>query len=194
MTTQDTKARILQKGAELVYTQGFNNTGIQRILESAGVPKGSFYFYFKSKEQFGLEIIDYFMRIFLSTADKHLRRADSSPLKRLRAFFAAFENLCREGEYRTGCPIGNITQEMGGLNDAFRSKLDESFQKMKAELADCLNEARTAGEIERDLDTDEIADFILNSWEGALLRMKAQQSAEPLALFVRIIFDRVLRG
>ncbi len=193
MTRQETKAKILQQGAELVYRQGFNNTGIQEILESAGVPKGSFYFYFKSKEQFGLELIDYYMQFFRVMIDTHLRKSHSPPLERLRAFFAAFEQVCLERECQTGCPIGNITQEMGGLNDAFRAKLDESFQRMKAAIASCLSEAQTAGEIGQDLDTDATADFILNSWEGALLRMKAQKSTEPLALFARFVFERILR-
>ena len=93
MTRRETKAKILQQGAELVYRQGFNNTGIQEILESAGVPKGSFYFYFKSKEQFGLELIDYYMEFFRVMIGTHLRKSDSPPLERLRAFFAALEQV-----------------------------------------------------------------------------------------------------
>lgn len=192
MTGRKTKARILEVAADLVHHKGFNNTGIQEILQSAGVPKGSFYFYFRNKEEFGLELVDYFLRFFLFMVKTHLEDPSAPPLERLRGFFDAFRIMFEEKECITGCPIGNIAQEMGGQSDAFRVRLNRAFQKMSAGIGACLQEAQEAGEIDRAVDPQTTADFILNSWQGALVRMKAEKSAEPLNLFSQFVFDRLL--
>ena len=194
MTRRETKAKILEVAAALVHLKGFNHTGIQEILLAAGVPKGSFYFYFKNKEEFGLDLVDHYMQFFMLMARTHLEASQFPPLERLKRFFDAFRVISEEKECKTGCPIGNIAQEMSGQNEAFRAKLDQAFEKMSDGICRCLEEAQRRGEVDRKLDPQKTADFILNSWEGALVRMKAEKSAEPLKLFSRFVFDRVLPG
>jgi TetR/AcrR family transcriptional repressor of nem operon len=99
---QITKERILIKGAEIIHRKGFNNTGIQEILKAAGVPKGSFYFYFKSKEDFGLHLIDFFGNIFFSRSDKYLNDRSRSSLENLRHFFDEFLTYFEENEFKGG--------------------------------------------------------------------------------------------
>ena len=193
MEKETTKRKILDHGAQIVHRKGFHNTGIQEILESAGVPKGSFYFYFKSKEEFGLALVDYYFDRFALNIEACLKGAGLSPLGRLQRFFEGFRGVCEDQSCKGGCPIGNLTQEMGGLSDAFQCKLREIFSRMKAGIAKCLEAARGEGEIEPSLEVDETADFILNSWEGALLRMKAEGNIQPLILFEKMIFDRILK-
>ena len=72
MALTNTREEIIRKGAELIHAQGFNATGLQQILQTAGIPKGSFYFYFKSKEAFGLEIINYFNAIISTIFTRYL--------------------------------------------------------------------------------------------------------------------------
>ena len=193
MEKETTKRKILDHGAQIVHRQGFNNTGIQEILESPGVPKGSFYFYFKSKEEFGLALIDYYFDRFALNIESHLKDAGLSPVKRLQRFFEGFRAVCEEQGCKGGCPIGNLAQELGGLSDAFQCKLREIFSRMKSGIAACLEAAGKKGEIDPTLEVDETADFILNSWEGALLRMKAEGNLQPLILFEKVIFDRILK-
>lgn len=171
---------------------GFNNTGIQEILESAGVPKGSFYFYFRSKDDLGLALIDYYAEYLASLCASSLGVADSSPLERLRGFFEGMRMLFEQDEWKGGCPIGNLTQEMGSLSDAFRARLQAVFTIMQTSIRDCLEEARSRGELNPALDVDEMAEFILNGWEGAVLRMKAEGGSGPLVVFEKIIFGGVL--
>ncbi len=193
MTKETTREKILFHGAQIVHQKGFNNTGIQEILQSACVPKGSFYFYFRSKEEFGLELIDYYFNFFALMIASHLKDPALSALERLHRFFAGFRTICEEQGCKGGCPVGNLTQEMGSLNDAFRDRLREIFNKMKAGIAECLELALVEKTIDPALEVDEAADFILNSWEGALLRMKAEGNVEPLVLFEKMIFQRILK-
>ncbi len=99
---QGTKKKILRAGAEIIHQKGFNNTGIQEILKSAGVPKGSFYFYFESKEDFGLHLIDFFSDFFFLRCDEYLKDASMPPIQRLRAFFHEFLVYFEENEFKGG--------------------------------------------------------------------------------------------
>lgn len=193
MTKEDTKAKIMAVGARIVHEKGFNNTGIQEILKAAGVPKGSFYFYFKSKEHFGLELIDFYLTVIREGTGRHFGDPDASPLKSLRDFFDELTAIHLERGCKAGCPVGNIAQEMADLSDAIREKTEHAFNQMKQGIKRCLEAAQAAGEIDPDTDCDDTADFILNSWEGALLRMKAQGDVKPLKIFDRMVFEGLLK-
>lgn len=187
-----TKSSILKVGAEIVHNKGFNNTGIQEILKGAGVPKGSFYFYFQNKEDFGLQLIDFYAEVLFARLERSSARRELSPLNRLRGFFAEFLDLFECNECRGGCPIGNMAQEMGDLNEDFRIRLEQVFGRMQAMLVEFLNEARAAGEVDPDLEAHDVAGFILNSWQGAILQMKVVKSIEPLKNFERVVFGNLL--
>jgi TetR/AcrR family transcriptional repressor of nem operon len=103
----------------------------------------------------------------------------------MRLFFS-------QEEWRSGCPIGNLTQEMGNLDAAFRTRLSAVFNMMQSAIRECLEQARSRKELAPGLDADELAHFILDSWEGALLRMKAEGNVQPLVRFEKIIFGRIL--
>ena len=193
MAKENTKARIIAEGARIVREKGFNNTGIQEILQAAEVPKGSFYFYFASKEEFGLHLIDHHMALTRKWMAKYLEAAGLAPLASMKAFFDDVIHYFEAQGCQAGCPVGNIAQEMADLSEAFRAKVKEAFIEMRNALARCLEAARLCGEIDPRTDPYETADFILNSWEGALLRMKAQKDVQPLTLFDRMIFGVLLR-
>ena len=94
--------------------------------------------------------------------------------------------------YKGGCPIGNLALEMGDLNENFRLKLSNSFSKMEQKILDCLKDAQSSEEISQSIDIKSSASFILNSWEGAMVRMKAEKSSRPLEILEEIIFGKVL--
>jgi TetR/AcrR family transcriptional repressor of nem operon len=193
MSKKNTKEKILAHAAQIMRKKGFNNTGIQEILQSAGVPKGSFYFYFKSKNDLGLALIDYYAQYLAAMGAAVLKSPEIHPLQRLEKFFEGFRLLCNQEEWRSGCPIGNLTQEMGILSDEFQAKLRDVFNRIKGGISECLEQARTRDGIKLPMDPDETADFILNSWEGALLRMKAEGNTVPLLLFEKMIFSHLLK-
>ncbi len=192
MTKKDTRSRILEQGARIVHQKGFNNTGIQEVLQAAGVPKGSFYFYFKSKEEFGLELISYFEGLMTERMRYHFDSAGSSGLKSLKAYFDEFKAFFEETGYTAGCPVGNMAQELGDLSPRFQERVKNALDNTTSGILRCLGTAQRLGEIDESLNLEETANFILNSWEGALLRMKAEKSIEPLVIFDTMIFERVL--
>ncbi|MBI5251147.1 MAG: TetR family transcriptional regulator C-terminal domain-containing protein [Desulfomonile tiedjei] len=190
---ESTKMRILSEGSRIIHEKGFNNTGIQEILDAARVPKGSFYFYFKSKEDFGLQLVDFYLQFILSAVEPHMSATPGKPIERLRNFFRYMMGMCEQMGCKGGCPIGNLTQEMADQKDAFRIKVNQALGMISSQMAKCLEEARNLQQINPSLDPGETADFILNSWEGALLRMKAENSLQPLIVFEKMIFEGLLK-
>lgn len=193
MNKESAKERILETGAALVHAKGFNNTGLQEILEACNVPKGSFYFYFKNKEDFGVQLVDHHLRCFAQGAGALLRDRGLPPLERLRAFLEWFAGYFRDMGYTQGCPLGNLIQEMSDLSPAFREKLAAAMQGLGAAIGALIAEAQGRGECAPDLDPEAASRFILAGWQGALMHMKLHRSQEPLNVFVAMLFGRVLR-
>ena len=193
MPIKDTRSSILEKGARIIHKKGYNHTGLQEILAAAGVPKGSFYHFFKSKEDFGLNLLDHYAGFFVKKTGDLLNKSDTPPLRRLKSFFDDFSCFFEDNACKLGCPIGNLSQEMGDLNPAFRKKLEEIFQMMVSPVEKLLKEAQKRDELSRTIVTREMADFIINSWEGAILRMKVQKNPDALRLFDKMIFDGFLK-
>lgn len=188
---QDIKQKIIETGARIIHQKGYNHTGIQEVLKVAGIPKGSFYFYFNNKEDFGLHVIDFYNNMYLDMIDPIVNNKDISPLKRIEKMLDLFIDLFKELDYTCGCPIGNLSQEMGDLSQAFSNKLAASIELMTRVYKDILKEAIQIKEIPETVDTQEMAEFMVSSWHGSLIRMKIIKSIEPLKLHKRFILDIV---
>jgi TetR/AcrR family transcriptional repressor of nem operon len=191
---QDTKTTILERGAEIIHLKGFNHTGVQEVLRAAGVPKGSFYNYFKNKEDFGLQVIDYFFEFFSRLAGETLGDRSVPPLERIRDFLSWFIEFFKSKDFAYGCPIGNLAQEMGDLSPAFREKLRQGLDAMVDLYAEVLAEAQESGDLSKSLDVQEAAYFLVYSWHGALMHMKAVKGPAPLENHLKSIFDYVLNS
>ncbi len=188
-TTRDT---LIQVGAELIAEQGYHATGINAVLKASAVPKGSFYHYFSSKEDFGLAVIEAFADTYEQRLDE-LLDDDRPPLERLQRFFAAGRADMADCDHSRGCLIGNLGQELSARNALFRERLDGILKEWERRLAVCLEQARSAGDIAPDTDSEALASFILAGWQGALLRAKTLKSVTPMQHFEDILFARVLR-
>lgn len=189
----NTRDRIIETGAEIIHRKGFNHTGIQEILNAASVPKGSFYNYFKSKDDFGLQIIDYFSAHFKRIAKDTLEDTTVSPLNRIYGFLTAFMEYFESQNYAGGCPIGNLAQEMGDLSPAFRKKLSEAIDMMVDAYSRVLAAVQRDGKILKNLDIRDTARFIVAGWHGAIIQMKLTQSLAPLKNHRKFIFDYILK-
>ena len=189
----NTRNRIIETGAEIIHRKGFNHTGIQEILNAANVPKGSFYNYFKNKEEFGLQIIEYFSAHFKRIAAETLEDTRISPLSRIYAFLTAFMEYFESQNYAGGCPIGNLAQEMGDLSPAFRKRLSEAVDMMIDAYSQVLAAAQKDYKIPKHIDIKETASFIVASWHGAVIQMKLAQSLDPLKNHRKFIFDHILK-
>ena len=189
----ETRDALVRCGVEILTEKGFNSTGIDEVLKRVGVPKGSFYHYFASKEDFGLAVIDEYAAFFARKLDRWLLRAERSPLARIADFIADAGAGMRRYDFRRGCLVGNLGQEMGARNDAYRERLDGVLRDWEGRLAACMRAARDAGEIAPDTDCGRVAAFFWIGWEGAVLRAKLVRSTAPLELFAEAFFAGLRR-
>ncbi|GFM80317.1 TetR family transcriptional regulator [Pseudomonas cichorii] len=180
----ETREALIRRGLEVLTEQGYMATGIDYILKEVGVPKGSFYHYFASKEVFGRAVLDSYASYFARRLDRWLLDEALSPLERLVGFVqSAKSGMARHG-YRRGCMVGNLGQEISVLPDVFRVELEDILQDWQAKLAHCLKAAQQAGELARDADCNELAAFFWIGWEGAVLRARLVKSDKPLNTFI----------
>ena len=190
----ETRELLLRAGLEVLTEKGFAAAGLDEILRRGGVPKGSFYHHFDSKEAFGAELIERYAAYFVRKIERHLGDASLSPLTRLRSFVAGAHAGMARHDFRRGCLIGNLGQEMGALPESFRARLLGVFADWQARFARCLKAAQDAGELSRESDCDELAAFFWIGWEGAVLRAKLERSGAPLELFGRVFFAGLRPG
>lgn len=193
MEKKDTRAEIIRIGTDMIALQGYNATGIDAVLKQAGVPKGSFYHYFGSKEEFGLAVIDHFAARYDQRLDTFLNDEEVTPLNRIRNYLESGLARLTQNHCTRGCLVGNLGQEMADQSERFRSRLDEIFAAWKARFAACLRAAHRAGELSPTLDPEVVAGVILSGWEGAILRAKVMKSPQPLRDFIEVLFTTVLR-
>jgi TetR/AcrR family transcriptional repressor of nem operon len=170
-------------GTEILTEKGFNSTGLDEVLKRVGVPKGSFYHYFESKEDFGLVVIDSYADYFARKLDRWLLNAERAPLERIADFIADARRGMARHDFRRGCLIGNLGQETGALPAAYRERLEQVFLDWQARLACCLEAAQAQGALSSKVDCARIAAFFWIGWEGAVLRAKLVASPEPLDIF-----------
>ncbi len=184
----DTRELLIRAGLEVLTEKGFTATGIEEILGRVGVPKGSFYHFFESKEAFGRELIERYGAFFASKIDRHLNNQALSPLARLHAFVDDAKSSMARFDFRRGCLIGNLGQEMGALPESFRASLRGTFEDWQRRFAICLEQAQEAGELSRTVDVQQVASFFWIGWEGAVLRAKLERSPQPLDVFTDFFF------
>lgn len=192
MARTEVREEILRVGSELIVRGGFGQTGIDRVLKKAKVPKGSFYYYFSSKEEFGLAVIDRFGAQMLDSLRTSLAPDERKALIRLHEFFNLGLARIDHADCKRGCLIGDLGQEMAHQNEAFRRRLAEVFDAWKAEVEKCLIEAQKDRDLHPKADPHALADFILSGWEGAILRAKVNNSVEPIEQFIKVLFSKVL--
>ncbi|MFI0472452.1 TetR family transcriptional regulator C-terminal domain-containing protein [Halomonas sp. HMF6819] len=192
MKNTSTRDKLIDTGAELIAQHGYNATGINAVLNSCGVPKGSFYHYFSSKEDFGLAVIERFADDYAEGLAALLEDESLAPLERLQRYFARGRDYMQTCNHETGCLIGNLGQELSGQSDVFRDALNTVFQRWERHFVACLEAAQAQGVVSPRADVQALASFILSGWEGAILRAKTLKSVTPMEQFESILFEYVL--
>ena len=152
MKRTTTRDLLIQVGKEIIAQHGFKAASLNKILTTAGVPKGSFYYYFSSKEDFGLAIVDDFAREYRDRFERTLGDLQHSPLTRLRNYFELKIADMADCGCTDGCLIGNLAQELSSLNEIFRDRLDRVFAEWEQVFFQCLQAASETGEITGDRD------------------------------------------
>jgi len=189
MKRSHNKDEIIQAGLEIIHTRGFNGTGIEAILKQANVPKGSFYNFFSSKEEFGLAVIDLFISEMAELRQPIIEDVSLPPLMRIRKSFEVLITRFEENNCSKGCLLGNLSLEMSDQFEGVRQHLKSALQRWIDSLAAILEEAREEGSLTINVEPAVLAENLVTSYEGALLLAKVKKSVEPLKNFIHLNFD-----
>lgn len=187
-----TRENLLKAGVKLLHEGGYTASGVKDIVGAAAVPKGSFYNHFDSKEVFGSEVVDYYFTSGLEELRALLSDSKIPAIERLKTYFNLRTAQFRAQGYIHGCMLGNLSLEVSDHSSLIRERIAVHFQTWNRLIENCIAEGQRAGDIAHHQTAPMLARFILNSWEGALLRMRVEKSDEPLTDFTRIVFDQLL--
>lgn len=179
------REKIVNAALDRFHALGFSACGIQEIVDKAGVPKGSFYNYFKAKELLATEVLEIYAK---GSRREILADRTVPPLQRLRDHFEFMAARYKEFGYSKGCLIGNIAAEASDNVPLVRQALAQLLAAWTAVVATVIREGQSDGSIVTGLDAEAVARFIINSWEGAVVRMKIANGREPLDDFFSIVF------
>jgi TetR/AcrR family transcriptional regulator, transcriptional repressor for nem operon len=188
----DTRKNLVQVGLRMLHAEGYAATGIQSIVEGADVPKGSFYNHFASKEAFGAEVLGAYFDRNEGKLRLILCNAQVAPRDRLEAYFEDRIEALKTAGFVKGCLLGNFSAEIADHSVLLRERLASQFKSWDHYFERCIAEAQEQGTIGTQLPATLLARFVLNSWEGALLRMRVEKSAAALIEFKKVIFGTVL--
>jgi len=185
---------LLRIGVAVFTEKGFHNTPIDELVAAAGVPKGSFTYYFGSKDAYALAVIERYADYFNKKLDRILSDASLTPLDRIQAFVDEAATGMQRYDFRRGCLIGNLGQELAALDERFRHMLLVALGGWQRRIRVCLEQARQRGELSPQTDADALARLFWYAWEGAVLGAKLEKSREPLDAIARAFIGQVRAG
>jgi len=181
------REKLLDQGVQMLMAQGYHGTGIKDILDIVGIPKGSFYTYFASKEAFAAEAISHYIEPFILRLDTHLQNPELDGLTALKHYYAELINEVERAGYKGGCLLGNLMGEVGDTSELCRRSLKLTLERYRNLQTSALLRAQREGTVREDLKAETMADLLVDNWQGALLRMKIEQSVHPLRQFVETL-------
>jgi TetR/AcrR family transcriptional repressor of nem operon len=191
---KEIREKLLDEGVLLLMEQGYHGTGIQELVQKVGVPKGSFYNYFPSKEAFSAEVVRHYIEPFIRQLDAHLTRKDIPAETALRDYFDEMIAETERKDFRGGCLLGNLIGEIGDTSDLCQSALRDAVRRYREKLRDGIARGQSDGSFRKDMDAADMADFLVNVWQGALLRMKIERSVRPLTQACDMLLGGYFRG
>jgi TetR/AcrR family transcriptional repressor of nem operon len=193
MSRPSLRENLLDAGVETIWNLGYSAAGVRDIVAAAGARPGSFTNHFASKEAFAAEVLERYFAYLGGLVESALQRDGRTARQRLRAYLDLITSRLEAQNWARGCMIGNLSLETVVHSEPLRLKLVSIFERWREPFADCIAEGQAAGEISGDFSPLDLADFLLSSWQGAMLRMKVERSPVPIERFKRIIFATTFR-
>ncbi len=193
MARASLRDRILDAGLKVMFYKGYIGSGVRDIVAEAAAPQGSFTNHFRSKEAFAQEVLDRYFDHVKGLVAQALDDESLSPRARLRRYLDIITERLAADHFARGCLIGDFSLEAAPQSEMLRARLAAIFAEWRAPFAACIAEAQAAGEIAATFAPDDLAEFLLASWEGAILRMKIERGPGPLERFKRIAFATVFK-
>ena len=184
---------ILNAGLRVMFRSGYQGATVRDICAAAGAPHGSFTNHFRSKEAFALEVLDRYFANLQRFVKKALDDKSLTPRQRLERYLDIISGVLAGAKWNRGCLIGDFSLETTCQSQLLRQRLEAIFHEWRAPFASCIAEAQTIGEIDSTFDPMDLAEFLLASWEGAILRMKVERGPAALERFKEIAFHTVFK-
>ena len=193
MAKHSHKDALKAAGLRVMFRHGYHGTGVRDVVAEAGVPQGSFTNHFRSKEAFALQVLDDYFDHTRELVDEALGDASRPPRERLRRYLDIVADRLAADRFTRGCLIGDFSLETSQVSEPLRRRLMEIYAEWLRPFAACIAEAQSSGAISDRFSPEDLADFLLTSWEGAILRMKVERDPAPLDRFRRIAFETVFQ-
>ena len=193
MARHSLRERILEAGLKVMFRKGYVGAGVRDIVAEAPAPQGSFTNHFRSKEEFAREVLDLYFDSLKLVVQETLDDSSRSPRQKLKRYLDIITERLANAEFSRGCLIGDFSLEAAPQSEMLRARLANIFIEWRTPFAACIAEGQATGEIAAAFAPEELAEFLLSSWEGAILRMKVARSAEPLERYKRIVFATVFK-
>ena len=176
-----------------MFRSGYQGASVRDICAAAGVPQGSFTNHFRSKEAFAQEVLDRYFANLKESVKKALDDKSLTPRQRLKRYLDIISDVLAGPKWNRGCLIGDFSLETTAHSKLLRDRLEAIFQEWRAPFASCIAEAQSTGEIDSTFDPVDLAEFLLASWEGAILRMKVERGPAALDRFKNIVFQTIFK-
>lgn len=186
-----TRHKLICEGLKGLMAHGYEGVGIGPILASVDVPKGSFYHFFKSKDDFVGAIIEHYAEIWDGRRKDIFADEKLSPLERLDAYLAVLEGTIQEEHPAGGCLLGVLGQTISGRSAMLRAKLAEAYRSWENSIAGLLQEAEKAGELRAGVDPQMAAVELIDAYEGAIIRVKLNDDLEAFARFRKLAIAKL---
>jgi len=193
MSKPSLREDILNAGLKVMFQSGYQGATVRDICAAAGAPHGSFTNHFRSKEAFAREVLDRYFANLQGTVREALDDKSLSPRERLKRYLDIISGVLAGAKFNRGCLIGDFSIATTSHSKLLRKRLETIFQEWRAPFASCIAEAQTAGEVDATFDPMDLAEFLLASWEGAILRMKVERGPAALDRFKNIVFQTVFK-
>lgn len=178
---------LIASGQEVIWSRGYDRSSIKDITTAAGLPKGSFYHYFESKEAFAVEAMRKYIKVARESVTESATGLDAlEQLLDTRIKAVISENFARE------CYMSVMCHAFSDQEEAFRLAVVQAIEDSNEAVHTLLARLKASGQIDPSLDVDELNAYIDLAWRGARLKARIQRSARPLRLFKQFLFERIL--
>ncbi|MFK0121596.1 TetR/AcrR family transcriptional regulator [Streptomyces sp. NPDC090994] len=180
VTKAETRQVILDTARRIVATKGYSAVGINEILAAAGVPKGSFYHHFSSKDAFGEAMMQSYFDDYLATLDGIAADKGKRPAEQLMAYWQNFYDTQAADDCQGGCLVVKIGAEIADLSDAMRTATKAGTTAIVDRLEQMITNGLADGSVSVDDDPRQTAEALYDLWLGASMMAKIHRSRDPL--------------
>jgi TetR/AcrR family transcriptional regulator, transcriptional repressor for nem operon len=187
------KDSILDAGLRVMFRSGYHGASVRDVVGEAGAPQGSFTNHFRSKEAFASAVLERYFDQVRELVAAALDDSSLTPRARLRRYLDIITSRLEADGWSRGCLIGDLSLEASGSSELLREQLGAIFRAWRAPFAACIADGQRAGDIAAEFPPDELAEFLLASWQGAILRMKVERNPSALERFKTIAFQTVFK-